>query len=719
MNGASGDTEGNHGDGDINFESEDFMMTGEYSGSVQGELNRIIADAGPLRQPRKCRHDPGECLEVEITGIMPSHRAKARLEIEQFVGGGFAGQVYQARLADLACSEGEIPGLVVGQIYKLKILLPPSRFSRIFRNLLYFLGYQASFLPQYSRAAIRSGSLWCKLIRRGARAYLGDERAVADTYATFFDSALSSFAEIDEWVVGRFWRLELDKRLFARRRWKLKGDSEHLPELGSREYLDKRRFMAKLVSLFHDMGAGELARQYEWWTGKSQPNVLKRQEGNISSGNQLTAIDLRPGLALLPYLPMSLADFRLIFRGMLRRNFVQFDRGNLGQLERFIARDPSLFADLQSVVCELRQAEAEYRGSQLDLSAQALRLISSRPGRRSLAEGTIGVWSRRGLLDQRHREAFLTSRAKFFLFSLLPLLPGLGSFLRHLWGNASFRRHLGRLLTSFCYLRRSVRARQAETLLTWIRSGAIEGSRARVLLARPIRFFLRNCGAGWLPGKCHRFLAEPRYAWEKMKNVIVCAIRLYRDQDFRIAWLREQVEAGTEEGMLTGEEKEYILEHVDDPYIQKYLKSLAVHMFTLPLTQVVAVVVALYAVVKYGNTWGQALAYAAGTLAVFQALPISPGSLARGTYVLYLVVRERSLRDYWVAVLVSFWHYIGYLAFPLQMVTKYPALSRFLAGRWATSLVRIVPVFGERGALLEHWVFDFFFNLPISLRPQR
>jgi hypothetical protein len=39
-----------------------------------------------------------------------------------------------------------------------------------------------------------------------------------------------------------------------------------------------------------------------------------------------------------------------------------------------------------------------------------------------------------------------------------------------------------------------------------------------------------------------------------------------------------------------------------------------------------------------------------------------------------------------------------------------------MAGYWAAHIVHIVPVFGERGALLEHWVFDFLFNLPITLR---
>jgi hypothetical protein len=97
-------------------------------------------------------------------------------------------------------------------------------------------------------------------------------------------------------------------------------------------------------------------------------------------------------------------------------------------------------------------------------------------------------------------------------------------------------------------------------------------------------------------------------------------------------------------------------------------------------------------------------------------LIISPGSLIRGLYVVYLMIRERNWRDYIWAVWIAFVHYVGYLAFPIQMVAKFPELSRFMAGRWATRLEHFVPVFGERGALLEHWVFDLFFNVPISLR---
>jgi hypothetical protein len=136
----------------------------------------------------------------------------------------------------------------------------------------------------------------------------------------------------------------------------------------------------------------------------------------------------------------------------------------------------------------------------------------------------------------------------------------------------------------------------------------------------------------------------------------------------------------------------------------------------LPVTQVVSVAVALYVMVRFGRSWGESLAYALAVLAIFQVTPISPGSIARGSYVVYLAVSERNLRNYSVAMLVSFWKYIGYLGFPLQMVRQYPALARLMAGRWAKGMANFIPVFGETGGLLEHAVFDLAFNLLLSVR---
>jgi hypothetical protein len=189
----------------------------------------------------------------------------------------------------------------------------------------------------------------------------------------------------------------------------------------------------------------------------------------------------------------------------------------------------------------------------------------------------------------------------------------------------------------------------------------------------------------------------------------------WRSADVREEWFLDMLDAGERDGMLRPDEKRAIAARVKDPFIVKYLKCLAVHFATLPVTQIVSVItggVVVGWLLANGHTWGQATLAFGATLAVFQVTPVSPGSLCRGGYVVYLMIRERNWRDYLVACPLSFVKYLGYLAFPLQMTSAYPALARFLAGRWATQAVHVVPVFGEKGALLEHWVFDLFFNLP-------
>jgi len=177
------------------------------------------------------------------------------------------------------------------------------------------------------------------------------------------------------------------------------------------------------------------------------------------------------------------------------------------------------------------------------------------------------------------------------------------------------------------------------------------------------------------------------------------------------------VAEGRSKHMLSDEDAETILSQIQEPYIQKYLKSLAVHLCTLPMTEITALIIATVYMLMHpemprAQAWGTALA----VIMLFQVVPVSPGSLVRGFYVLYLVIRERNFKDYNIALFVGFFRYVGYLAFPIQMTYRYPVLARFMAAHWATEAVHVVPVFGEHGALLEHWVFYLFYNWPLTIR---
>jgi len=693
-------------------------MAVEYSVDLCSQLEQKIRDAGLHRPIRIKSYQPGTHLNYQVTSVTQNTSAKVTLVVERFVGGGFAGQVYQVRLLDIAPA-GAIEGLEVGAVYAVKILVPASSFARLFRNLVYWVGFQGPFQLQVNPAAARAGALWQKFIRRAAAIRFGDQNAVVDIYATFVDENLGSCGELSEWVDGRTWRLEVDDRMDLLRRWcRGKGiDESARKQLGSPEYRAKRTFMHEFVRLLYEVGAYEFARQYEWSTCKSQPNCLKRKDGDDDPQAGLVAVDFRAGLALLPFLPMSPGDFKLILRGLLRGSLVQFDRGDLDRLEAFTREHADRFVDLRPMLEELKRLEDTYRDSVPDITHNHLRLLHSRKLWATMFDSAVTGWRVRGLVDDQHESALRRSRVQTFLFFLIGLIPLLGRPLRRIWCRPDWRKHYASALTSFSYLRRAATARVLEKSIDWHRQGRIGAACARRFAEQPWRYLLHlPCLLLIFPG-LHRFLTDSQWRREKFLYLFVRPVRLYFNRQLREEWLREMVAQGCAKHMLSDEDARIILSRASDPFIQKYLKCLAVHLCTLPVTQIVSVAVAIIFVLAHPEmprqqAWGIGL----GIIALFQVVPISPGSLVRGLYVLYLVIREKNFKDYNIAVFLGFFKYIGYLAFPIQMTYRYPVLARFMAAHWATDAVHIIPVFGERGALLEHWVFCLFYNWPLTIR---
>lgn len=685
----------------------------DYSAKTCFRLNDVFKNQKILRPQRIQRYEPGTEISYEIKGILPPETARLKFKVEKFVGGGFAGQVYKIKVKDIEPHTGPVTGIHKGESYAMKIFIPPSRFSKFFRNIIYAAGFQGPFSLQVNPDAVRAGALWQKFIRRGAGLRLGSQKAVADILATFVDQTLGSCGEISEWIEGRVWRLEADDNLDSRKKWK-PGDPEE--GLGSPEYRSKLIFMKRLVRLMHKMGAHELARQYEWWTCKSQPNVLKRIASDPDPTKGHVAVDFRAGLALHLFLPMSPVDFKLILKGIARGSLVQFDRGSLSRLKSFMDKYPEHFAHMQGAFEELKQADKNYRDSLPDIPHHHFKLIF-RPGLwASILKCSIRSWRIRNIIDESTFQKLTRKRFRAFLYYILGLLPFLGNFLRKLAGRKDYRQHFGRLLTSLSYFRRAIRARIAESLIRWHRAGRVNERRTERLSRYPSRFFA-HLPLSILPAKMHRFFSDRRFFLQSLDNIFIRPLRLYFKAEAREKWLQETISQGEKNGILTGEEAAHINSQIKEPFIQKYLKSLAVHVCTVPVTQIVSVTVALiYVRLRPELSWQEATLHAGIILGLFQVIPISPGSLVRGLYVTALVIREKNLKDYNIAFSLSFFKYIGYLAFPIQMAYRYPDLARFMAGHWATAGVHIIPVFGERGALLEHAVYDLFYNFPLNIR---
>jgi len=688
-------------------------MSGEYSVQVIQELERIFHDQKVLRPIRILRYEPGAILEYDIQGVISSWKGRAKFEIEKFVGGGYAGQVYKVKLLSLDSKRAAAETFQIGNSYALKIFVPPTRFGRWFRNFIFSLAFQGPFSLQANPAAVRASALWQKFIRRGAKKEFGAESAVADIYGTLVDPILGSCGEVNEWIEGRMWRFEVDDNLDARFKWKVGEPGEGI---GSPEYRTKRTFMARLVRLMHEMGATELARQYEWWTLKSQPNALKRVPIDPDPEQGLTAVDFRAGLALIPFLPMCPADFRLIFQGFCRGSPVQFDRGNIKKLELFVQEHAQDFSDMGDSLDELKKLDKSYRDSLPDITHHHLRLILSQKLRSSIMQSARESWKIRQMTDEKSSMKLKKSRLLSFLFYFLGIIPLFGKFVRRLWARVDYRRHLLRMLTSLDYFKRASRARIAEILIRWHRSGRVSSSRALRLARRPLKFFT-HLPLSLLPPGLHRFFSDSIYARQKLDYIFARPVRLYFNASAREKWLLEMVSEGEQSGILSREEARRIKSQIKEPFIQKYLKSLAVHLATLFVSETVFLTIAvIYVILHPEFSWQEASIRAAIILGAFQFLPVSPGSLVRGFYVTYLILRERNFKDYNIAFFLSFLKLLGYLAFPIQMAYRYPDLARFMAGHWATNAVHIVPVFGEKGAWLEHFVFDTFYNYPLTIR---
>jgi hypothetical protein len=690
-------------------------MAIDYNVEICKKLEAEFNAAGLYRPMRITRYDPGTELTYIAIGFGQTGQARVHLVVEKFVGGGFAGQVYLVKIIGI---DGSIDGLEPDRSYAMKILIPPSGFSRLFRNLLYWIGFQGPFQLQVNPAASKAGALWQKFIRRGAKIRFGDETAVRDIYATFVDDKLGSCGQLSEWIEGRTWRLEVDDRVDLLSKWRHNKplSESKISRLGSPEYRAKCRFMGEFVELLHDMGAYEFARQYEWSTCKSQPNVLKRHGTNDNPSGGLVAVDFRAGLALLPFLPMSPGDFKLIARGFMRGSLVQFDRGDIKKLQAFMQAHGDEFTDMHQMLNDLKTAEQIYRNSIPDITHNHIRLLYSDKLWSTIFSSTVTGWSLRKLIDDRHEQKLRSSRMLTLLFFIIGAVPFLGKLIRRIWARADWRRHYGKMLTSWNYFQRAIKGRIAEKVIIWHRAGRLDGDGALKTSGKTWCFFA-HLPLSILPAGLHRFLTDGKFRKEKLVYIFIRPFRLYFNAEQREQWLREMVTSGQQKHILSDEDAQTILSQVNEPFIQKYLKSLAVHVCTLPVTQIVSVTIASIFVWTHpemprAQAWGIGI----GIIALFQVVPISPGSLVRGLYVLYLVIRERNFRDYNIAVFLGFFKYVGYLAFPIQMTYHYPALARFMAAHWATEAVHIVPVFGERGALLEHWVFGLFYNRPLTIR---
>jgi hypothetical protein len=669
----------------------------------------MLACIPPVSMPFKPQRDAyfaGENIEAEVFGLNGECLGLERFTIREYVGSGFAGQVYRA-----APQNGVLPSAGEREethTVAIKVLKPKSRWKRIFRDLLYYCSYQTSYAPRLRESAVRSGLIWQEVLRIAAEIEFGLVSAVARPLGYYWDSGQRSYVEVHEWVESRPVRYEADDRIFFSR-------NSGVRVLAETEMVRKKRFMRAMVKLCHQIGALGLARQYEWFTMVSQANVLSRVNSE-SSALEFTGIDFRPGLAVPFFLPLSPVHLRIICAGLPQGVLVHFDEVEFERLDRFVADQGSVYPSLPELCQQLKQDDQRYRSALPNLWHAGRRSITDTKIRKAIASGLIEDWRKLDRITPETALQLRRTRLGFFLFYLLGLPPLVGGFFQRIVGSGPYRHHLKNLVLERAYFRAVFKSRKSRDLLAWFSDRRISELHLERLARSNFLYCFDKVVLSWLPARLHRLLSDGQACRRQLFYLIIHPIRLLLKMEYRKAWLAEIIHQQYHRGIVNLDQKDDLLRQLAEAPMQAFIQDLG---FTIGLEIFSKIGYALLA--AYGFSSGNFVPLVIAALG-----PIPPSGIVRTAYVFFLLVwelpgmiRQKANRLFLTRVLgllIAPWRMVGNLFAPLEMFAHYHDLSLLLADYYVSKMVGVIPVLGGRGQLLEYWAFQLVFNVPLSIR---
>jgi hypothetical protein len=664
-----------------------------------------------LYTPLRAGYLPGETVQTELVGLDGQPAGQAAFTIEAYAGSGFAGQVYRARPG----SGWPYPGEAA-----LKVLRPRPAWKQAFRDLMFWVSFQALFAPRLRETAVRAGLAWQEILRVAAAEELG-AGSVARPYGYFWDTGLGSYVEVHEWITGRPARYETDERLLAR--WL--GRTNAPPQT---EMARKRRFMDRLAGLCRRAGAEGAARQFEWYTMVSQANVLTRAGigGEDAPGpgglSEFTAIDCRPGLAFPFFIPFTLVHLRIIFEGLRRGVLVHYAEADFSRLGAYLAGHPGLARPLGSLVDRLRADDADARAGLPDLWHTRLRFFGDPAFRARLRAAALEDWIRLGLAAPDAARRLAGQPARFALLYLLSLLPWLGPNLVRLAAHPRYRAHLRALAGGPAYRRRWLECDRDRDLAGWLAGGRISPPRAE-RLRHSLVFYLCEKGLlSWLPRRIHRLLVDPAARAAALRRVLLEPLRLLASHPARVTWLEGLVREERERGLLSAAQVTHLLAQVREPQLRGFARDLGFTAGLDVVSRLAYLLLGAYALTS-GNFFPLAVAALgpippSGPLRVLYLLGRVMADLVRGNGRRPLPQLRRLLLARLFALLVAPWRWAGNLFPVFELSVYYPDLALLLTEHYATRASGVIPVFGGKGKLLEYWAFQWFYNLPVCILHQ-
>jgi hypothetical protein len=589
----------------------------------------------------------------------------------------------------------------------------------MFRNVLYWAGFQSPFPYQYDEDAARSVVWLTEILKDVCAVEFGSPGIINDCYGTFWSDHVGAYGEVNEWVQGSVTDPVLDKEIFIRnaknaeiRRRIAQGEAtkEDLIEPCD-EVSRKRVFMDRLVALCGELGIEDMARQVYWWTGASQPNVMTRRPSQRPDGApDFVWIDRRPGL---PGFITSPGDFVLLPKAIIRGSIPPFDRINFEKLRAW-PKAPDR-ARWESLVDRLEEADRRYRDGQVDLFSHHARLLFDRKLLGRIRDSRLDCWEKAERIDASTRAILAENPLLLLLHMIVILLPFVGARLQKLIGNGAWRKAVGDFILDTRYRDKVLFEARAYRIWTWLLEERTTSARARICYHKLGAYLKDWLCYFWAPASWQRFFTDQAVQNDLLKRFFTSPFRYVFSTSYRAKvntdWMHAQTLADVKRGYISAEDAERLIAVAGDRPLQQYITGIIYTATVKPVSEISYVFGFIVLVQSYLKDLRGLGLWIVPIVAAL--LSISPAGVLRFLYALVMGILNPKV-PYWTAIVMAPIRGVGDLAFPAQMAKTYPAFASYLLTSSVCKLAEHIPVFGERGGLLAIWTVTVLLSWPAS-----
>lgn len=645
---------------------------------------------------------PGEEIATEVFSPKGNSLGTFNFIVESYAGSGFAGQVYKAKLVQTSRLHSGIAGQ-----FAIKILRPTNRWKEWFRDALFFLSYQTVFAPRVRDTAVRAGLLTNLIIHHAATCADGEFSMFANPVGYFWDSYLTSYAEIYSWETGRTQKYTPDKGKIIRWLTRRKDPSQN-------EMERKRFFMDWLVSLCNKVGAEGVARQYEWDTWIAQANVLTRASYS-NEVSEFVAVDWRPGLAVPFFLPLSPAHAKLIWHAVRHGRLVLFDYLNVPKLREYCSLNQANNDEFQQLVDNLVDDYDAYHTTVPDLWQSGGQVILDPEKWTKLRFGLVDDWLRLQRITPDYAGRIQNHSPEFLMHFVFSGIPFIGSKIQKIIANSSYQQHLRSLLKSSMYRRIYFQSVRSHDLIEWQWENRITMQTSPIISRSIGLYLLQKIILSWMPVFIHRLLADSSYAVSLLNIWFWQPLQLLINKQVRQQWIKKILQSQTWRGIINADEAAILLCQLEEGYMQSFLRDLGFVAGLEIFSRLLYIILGVYGVYQ-----GSYLLFLLAILG-----PISPSGLIRTAFIgiqlffeLPVIIKKRNLKLLAArlgGLITAPWRFIGNFCVLVEMYAYNPQASLLIADYFVSKLVKNVPVFGGKGKLLEYKAFQLVFNLPLSI----